>query len=541
MTVSPSSPAASASRSSASAFRADLQAGFLVFLIALPLSLGISMASGCPPVAGVLSAIVGGMVASFLGSAKLTIKGPAAGLIVIVLGAVTELGMGDPALGYRRMLAVGVVAGVVQIALSLLRAGTLGTLMPPMVVHGMLAAIGIIIISKQSHFLLGVPVPGKEPLEQLAAIPHSISVANWTIAAIGLLSLAVLIAFPRLPFSWAKKTPAPLIVLLVTIPLGLWLRLDTQHTVHIASHDDVVGPSFLVSLPSHLLGAITRPDFSVITSVTSIKYVVMFALVGSIESLLTVAAVDSLDPAKQASDLNHDLRAVGVANVLSALVGGLPMISEVVRSKANLDAGATSPRANFFHGLFLLGFVWLLPEVLREIPLTALAAMLVLVGYRLASPSEFGHAFAVGREQLGYFVVTMLVTLATDLLMGVAAGLLLKLVVHVVRGVRMSALFTAKVHAETVGDDYVVRVEDAAIFSNFLSLRRQITHPPAGAKRVVVDFSSASVVDHTTQVRLRQVADEWHEAELVIRGLERHVAVSSHEHAARVSVRPPAA
>lgn len=527
-----------APKTAAEAFRADVLAGFLVFLIALPLSLGISMASGCPPIAGVLTAMVGGMVCSFLGSAKLTIKGPAAGLIVIVLGAVTELGAGDPTLGYKRMLAVGVVAGVLQIVLSVMRAGTLGTLMPPMVVHGMLAAIGVIIISKQAHVLVGVRPTVKEPLELLAAIPHSIATANWTISAIGLLALGIMVIFPRLPFAWIKKVPAQLVVLLVTIPLGLALQIEREHVIHIASHADTIGPSFLVQLPSHLVGALTLPDFSVITSATSIKYIVMFTLVGSIEALLTVAAIDSLDPAKQASDLNKDLRALGIGNVVSAMIGGLPMISEVVRSKANLDAGATSPRANFFHGFFLLAFVALLPMVLREIPLTALAAMLIFVGYRLASPSEFGHAFAVGKEQLAYFVVTMVVTLATDLLIGVATGLVLKMAVQVIRGVKLHALFKVHVHSETVGQDYIVHVEDAAIFTNFLSLRNQITHPPAGVKRVVVDFSRARVVDHTTQVRLRQVADEWHEAELVIRGLDDHTPVSGHEHAARVSTRP---
>lgn len=516
------------------ALRADIVAGFLVFLIALPLSLGIAMASGAPPVAGLLTAMVGGLLSSFVGSAKLTIKGPAAGLIVIVLGAVTELGQGDPALGYRRMLAVGVVAAAVQIGLAFARAGTLGTLMPPMVVHGMLAAIGVIIISKQTHVLLGASVTAKEPLELLAAIPHSIAVSNWVVAAIGLLALAIVVAFPKLPFAWAKKVPPQLVVLMVTIPLGLAIGFGSGRHMHWGHRDFALNASLLVRLPDSLLGALVFPDFSVIFSAASLKYVAMFAIVGSIESLLTVAAVDSLDPDKHASDLNKDLLAVGIGNLVAALIGGLPMISEVVRSKANLDAGARSPRANFFHGAFLLLFVALLPMVLQRIPLTALAAMLVFVGFRLASPTEFKHALEVGREQLAFFVVTMVVTLATDLLIGVAVGLLLNLVVQLARGVSVRALFRARIETERNGDTYLVRMRDAAVFTNFLSLRRVLVERPEGVTRVVVDFSESSVLDHTTQVRLQQLADEWADCELSVTGLESHRATSDHEFAERI-------
>ena len=409
----------------------DLTSGFFVFLIALPLCLGIAMASGFPPIAGIMTAVVGGLISTFLGSSALTIKGPAAGLIVIAIGAVTELGGGDPMTGYKRALAVGVIAALIQIVFSLFRAATLGIAMSPSVVHGMLSAIGVIIIAKQAHTMVGVKPESKGVLDLLAEIPHSLAHANPEIAAIGLLSLAILFGLPLIKKPWAKKVPAPIIVLLVTVPLGFLFDLDHSHTYSFSGHVYNLGPEYLVQLPGNVLNALTMPDFSMISSPVTWKYVMMFALVGSIESVLSVLAVDAMDPKKRASNLNKDLFAVGIGNLICGLIGGLPMISEIVRSKANIDAEARTGWSNFFHGLFLLLFVALIPGMLHRIPLAALAAMLVYTGFRLASPAEFKHVNALGKDQLFLFVVTLVTTLATDLLMGVGLGLVLKVVMHV--------------------------------------------------------------------------------------------------------------
>ncbi|MCA9682677.1 MAG: SulP family inorganic anion transporter, partial [Myxococcales bacterium] len=431
MTTAPSTPKNSAPPRS---IGKDFVAGFLVFLIALPLCLGIAMASGFPPVAGVLTAIVGGVVVNFLGSAQLTIKGPAAGLIVIAIGAVTELGQGDMAAGYRYALAVGVVAAIIQIIFALVRAATAGGAMPTSVVHGMLAAIGVIIISKQAHTSLGVAPAAKGPLPLLAEIPHSVVHANPEIAAIGLLSLIILFGWGPLKkkLTMLAKIPPQIVVLVVAVILGFAFDLEHEHYYRMFDGEFKIGPDYLVHLPGSLLDAIAFPDFSQITSATSIKYIVMFALVGSIESVLSTIAVDTLDPAKRASDLNRDLLVVGVGNLIAACIGGLPMISEIVRSKANIDAGATSRFANFFHGLLLLAFVALLPMVLQHVPLAALAAMLVYTGTMLASPKEFKHMGELGKDQLLLFLVTLFMTLATDLLVGVATGFALKVVMHLV-------------------------------------------------------------------------------------------------------------
>ena len=512
----------------------DLISGFLVFLIALPLCLGISMASGVPPISGVLTAIVGGVVVSFLGSARLTIKGPAAGLIVIVLGAVTELGQGNLADGYHRALAVGVVAGLVQILFALTRVGVVGSLMPTAVVHGMLAAIGVIIMSKQAHTVMGVTPASKEPLHLLAEIPHSLGALNPEVLVIGLVSLLILFGMPMLRSKLARKIPAPMLVLAAAIPLGFFFDLDHQHLYKWWSHNYEVGPKYLIQLPASLLASLAYPDFSMIGTWTSIKYIIMYALVGSIESLLSVTAVDSLDPERRASDLNRDLLATGVGNTIAAAIGGLPMISEIVRSKANIDNGAQSRWSNFFHGSLLLASLLLIPGLLHHIPMAALAAMLIYTGTRLASPKEFKHSYHIGPEQLLIFVTTMMVTLATDLLIGVGAGLLLKIALHVKNGAPISSLFKSEIEESRNGGRWRLTVHDAAIFTNFLGLQRKLANVPAGVERVEVDFANAAVVDHTVLHKLHAIADEWPVGRtLAIIGLENHDAMSAHQLASR--------
>ncbi len=513
----------------------DLVAGFLVFLIALPLCLGIAMASGFPPVAGVLTAIVGGVVVNFLGSARLTIKGPAAGLIVIVLGAVQELGQGDPVAGYRYALAIGVVAAAVQIVLALIRAASAGAAMPTSVVHGMLAAIGVIIISKQTHTSLGVAPEAEEPLGLLAEIPHSIANANPEIALIGLVSLVVLFGTPFLvkKVDKLKKVPPQLLVLIAAVALGFGFDLEHAHFYTMFGSDYQVGPEYLVNLPGSLLDAVAFPDFSQITSATSIKYIAMFALVGSIESTLSVIAVDSLDPAKRPSDLNRDLLVVGVGNLIASAIGGLPMISEIVRSKANIDAGAQSRFANFFHGLFLLAFVAMLPMVLKTIPLAALAAMLVFTGFRLASPHEFKHMHELGADQLFLFLSTMIMTLATDLLIGVATGLALKILLHLVRGMPLRALLRAEFGVQKTERELWIVARDAATFRSLMPMRRVLAELPPQIERVVIDLRGAKLVDHTFLERLEQMSEEWEGAKLELLGLEQFKAASQHPMAAR--------
>jgi MFS superfamily sulfate permease-like transporter len=520
----------------------DVLAGFLVFLIALPLCLGIAMASGFPPVAGILTAIVGGLVVSPIMGAPLTIKGPAAGLIVIVVGAVTELGEGDAALGYRRTLACIVVAGILQVGLGLVRAGRIADFFPSSVVHGMLAAIGVIIFAKQIHVMLGVTPHGHEPLELISEIPSSLRNLNPEIALIGALGIAILFALPWIKHPFVKKVPPPLVVLAVAVPLGLLFDLDHAHTYTFAHSEYEIAPRFLVTLPSSLLSAITLPDWSAIGTGTAIRYVVMLTLVGSIESLLSARAIDQLDTRKLKSDYDRDLFAVGIGNTLSGLIGGLPMIAEIVRSSANLSAGARSRWANFAHGAFLLVFVAFVPFLIHRIPLAALAAMLVFTGYRLASPGELVKTYKIGREQLTVFLVTTVGCIAVDLLVGVALGIVTKLLIELALGAGVKHLLEVAVDREEAGGTTYLTLRSAGIFTNYLSLKAIILE--AGKKgSVVLDISKSPLVDHTTMERLHDLVGEFqHEGKTFrIDEGQRLAKLSEHPMAVRRSVLPPPA
>lgn len=528
------------SKAAKSTLSSDALSGFLVFLIALPLCLGIAMASGFPPVAGVLTAIVGGLLGPLLGSARLTIKGPAAGLIVIALGAVTELGEGDPMLGYKRALAVGVMAAAIQIVFALTRVAKLGLMAPPSVVHGMLAAIGVIIFAKQAHVVMGVTPEAKKPLALLGEIPWSLLRDNPEVLAIGAVSLVILFGWPALSarVKALAKVPPQLVVLLVAVPMGLVFRMDTPHDYSLFGREFHLGPEFLLALPSNLLDAIAFPDFSVAFSAVSLKYVVMFALVGSLESILSTLAVDALDPEKRPSNLDRDLLMAGVGNLAVAFIGGLPMISEIVRSKANIDAGAKSGWSNFFHGLFLLVFVASIPGLLHYIPLAALAAMLVYTGTRLASPKEVMHAKHLGLDQLVIFGTTLVVTLAVDLLVGIAVGIVLKIAIHAFRARSLTALFRTRVAAERCDETLVVRIVGPATFLSILKVRTALADAADPAvERVVLDLTDATVVDHTFLERLYGIIGEIPGTTLELRGDAHLAAVSAHPHAARRAVR----
>ncbi len=507
----------------------NLKSGFLISLIALPLCLGIAIASSFPPIAGLITAIVGGMVVSFLGSADLTIKGPAAGLIAILIASVADLGHGDLVLGYKRTLAVGVVAACLQIFFALFRMARFGRLMPPSVIHGMLAAIGVIIVSKQIHILFGASPHGKTPFELIAEIPDSVMSINPELAFIGVFTFCVILIMPFVPMKIIKSLPPALVALLVVVPLGLVWHLDNGHNYEFLGHTFAVGPKFLVDLPDNLLSSFVLPDFSIMAEAQAYKYVVMLALVGSIESVLTVIAVDAISSDKRKSDLDRDLFATGAGNLICSLIGGMPMISEVVRSKANIDNGATSKLSNFFHGAFLLIAITMLAPVIREIPLAALAAMLIVTGLRLAAPSQFSHAYKVGIDQLVIFVTTLMVTLATDLLMGVIAGLIFKLVIHLIRGVKPQNLISIYSTVERSNEKATIVVTGPVIFSNFLSLQKQVNGLLPEVQKVSIDLSRATLVDHTAISCLFSLREELGADKVEFFGLDKLQRLTKHE------------
>ena len=509
-------------------WRVDAVAGFLVFLLALPLSLGIAKASGFPAAMGVLTAMIGGIFVSIFAGSALTIKGPAAGLITICAGAVSELGALNIE-GYTGVqLACGaiVVMSLIQIIFGFLKFGSLSDFFPPSAVHGMLAAIGLIIFSKQIHVLLGIDpatLKGLEPIELFQMIPHSFANADQRVAFVGVISLIIIFGMPLLKGKLVKKIPAPMVVLVVTIPLAM--IMDFRHTE----------PAFdLVSIGNFWENIKFNASFAAIGTGVFWKYVVMFLFINSLESLLTVKAIDGLDPFKRESNSNKDLSALGAGNALSGLLGGLPMISEVARSSANVNFGGRTRWANFFHGLFLLIAMLLFIPVIEMIPNSALAALLIAVGYRLASPKEFFKTYKIGAEQLVIFVITILVTVSTDLLIGVGSGILVKFIFHILNGAPIKGLFNARYEFSENENDYSIAVKDAAIFSNLIGFKNMFKRIKPG-KRVIINFADARIVDHSFMEQLHHFEEEYHHGggAVSVIGFDHFQTMSSHPLAAR--------
>ena len=499
----------------------DMLSGFLVFLLALPLSLGIASASDFPPIYGLITAMVGGVIVSFLSGSALTIKGPAAGLIVIVAGSVAEFSKFAPSnvdasqYGWHLALGAVVVAGIFQVVFGLLKLGKLSDLFPLSAVHGMLAAIGIIIISKQVHVLLGfnpITAEGKpmvEPLELILEFKNTLMhiFAHKEVDIVGFTSLMIVFGWPLIPVPALKKIPSAVIVLLVAIPLGMYLELHNVADVKNAAGEIITkGYKPLLDFDKGLADIL-----GVNVSVEGLnhmgvflKYVIMFALVGSLEALLTVKAVDFLDPWKRKSDANKELIAVGIGNIVAGIIGGLPMISEVARSSANVSNGGKTRWANFFHGIFVLIFLIFAVYFSDLIPKTALAAMLIGVGWKLAHPREFGHMFTIGSDQFAIFIVTIVVTLATDLLVGIGAGILLKVFIHLVRGAKLKHIFQSMTQTE----DKTVFIKGAAVFSNFTKTKQKIIALGLD-KHVVVNVEACSFIDHSVMEALHLLGEEF--------------------------------
>jgi MFS superfamily sulfate permease-like transporter len=511
----------------------DLLSGFLVSLIALPLSLGIAGASNFPPITGVLTAIVGGIIVAFFTNSELTIKGPAAGLIVIVAGAVDELGRGDAVLGWHLALGAIVIAGIFQIVMGAFKVPRFADFFPLSAVHGMLAAIGIIIMSKQIHLAVGVApseLKGKGPLELLGMVPHSIMNMEYHIAIIGLVGLMIMFGWKYLSFSFFKKIPPALVVLIVAIGLGQFFHLF-EPTYR--DFKPLISPGeFTLSYNASFAGMSggMLPVF--------MKYVAMFLLVGSLESLLTVKAVDLLDPYKRRSDSSRDIAAIGGGNIIAGLLGGLPMISEVARSSANINNGGKTRWANLFHGIFLLVFVVAFAPIIKMVPVAALAAMLIFVGFRLASPKEFWHIYYIGKEQLIIFLVTIVATLSTDLLIGITIGILTKVIIQLSYGVKLSHIFDPKIVIDVEGDIYYVNVTRAAVFTNYLTLKGKLEKLPQG-KKIKVDFSEAPYVDHTVMENITRFKNAYVQAggKMELIGFENYQTLSDHPLAARKNQR----
>ena len=482
-------------------WRSDIQAGFFVFLIALPLSLGIAIGSGFPPSAGIITAVVGGLLVSRLNGSYIVINGPAGGLIVVMLAAVESLSDGDMMSGYRYTLAAVMITGLIQVIMGRYKLGSLSAFFPTPVVHGMLAAMGISIIARQTHVMLGAtPEPGSL-FSYIAQIPNSLINSTPEIATIGLISFGILLFWPLLNQTKLGKIPAPIVVLIIGMGLAQFFGIehDHYHFWQAELHEHLISPPFLVDIPTNISEYFFLPDFSKIGTVEFWIATITICMVASLESLLSATAAEKIDPYKRPTDLDADLSAVGMGNVVSGFLGGLPMIAEFVRSSANVEGGAKTGWANFFHGLILLVFVALFPHFIHNIPHASLAALLVFVGYRRATPQVFAQVLAIGKDQLFLFIVTILAVLASNLLVGVFFGVFVKLLLHLSRGVWVNNLFKIHFTITEVGNNVTVKIIGSALFSNFLPLKKAVDNIAPG-KNVTFDFSQGYLMDHSILV-----------------------------------------
>jgi MFS superfamily sulfate permease-like transporter len=519
----------------------NLFSGFVVSLIALPLGLGLALASEAPPISGIIAAVVGGMVVAILGGSNVTIAGPGNGLVIVLLGAITTLGGGDMYQGYLFTLAAIVVSGALMMLLGFLKMGRLADFFPASAIEGMLAAIGLGILSKQFHIMVGNNEASGSIISLLGKIPSAIIAlfqnANMSMliaASIGIISLLIMVFYSKIRNPYFHLVPAPMWILILSIGFSYFF-VWTNAPYPMSSE-------YLVNIPDDAIRNLAFPDFSKVLQKDFILAVFAITLIASIESLLSIKAVDKLDPLSRRSNVNKDLKALGLATTLSGLVGGLNVVTVIARSSVNVNNGATNRSANFFHALFLVIFILLFQDQLRRIPLAALSAILVYTGYKLATPKTLHKIAKIGKEQIVIFLATLLSTLFTNLITGISVGILVTFIIHVLMN-KSVMLFLSHVSKPNVllfkekeidGGNFYVSIKYFCNFLNFYKLKNKLDVIPEN-ENVVLDFSLCNFVDHTAMEGIENYTDTFAKkgGSIEIIGLDKHGADSTHPFAIR--------
>ncbi|MCW5912721.1 MAG: SulP family inorganic anion transporter [Cyclobacteriaceae bacterium] len=467
----------------------DFPSSVVVFLVALPLCLGIALASGAPLFSGLMAGIVGGIVIGSLSGSSLSVSGPAAGLTSIVLVAIKDLGT------FEIFLFSVVVAGALQVILGLVRAGSIGHFFPVAVIKGMLAGIGLILILKQIPHAVGYDADfeGDESFFQqdgrntFSEIIESLNYISPGAVIISLISVLILVSWNSnflLRFRFFRIVPAPLIVVVVGIALNAIYK--------IISPDLVIGAQHLVSLPSYaesgLSAFFTFPDFSGWQNPKVYTTAITLAVVASLETLLSIEASDKMDPARRSTPLNRELQAQGIGNAVSGLLGGLPVTSVIVRSSANVNAGARTKASAISHGFILLLSVALIPQLLELIPLSCLAGILLVTGYKLTKPSAFVEMFRKGYAQFLPFVATVVAVLFTNLLLGVFLGIIVALIFILITNFKKAMILVSD------EERYLIKFTKDVTFLNKAALRQELATIPENAL-LVIDATQAGFVD----------------------------------------------
>jgi carbonic anhydrase len=490
----------------------NLFSGFVVSLIALPLGLGLAIASGAPPISGIIAAIVGGVVVSLIGGSKVTITGPGNGLVVVILSAITVLGNGDMYQGYLYTLAAIVLSGILLIVLGFLRMGALGDFFPSSAIQGMLAAIGIGIFAKQIHVMLGNLAAKGSIVELLIQVPEGVfkfittdNSSMFYAGLIGVVSLLIMVFYSKIRNRYFQLIPAPMWIVVLSVGLYYYFEMFSATAYPISK-------SLLIALPNDILSNFAFPDFGKVAQIEFIGAVISITLIASIESLLSIKAVDKLDPLKRRSNVNKDIRALGLATVISGFLGGLNVVTVIARSSVNVNNKGSNRSANFFHALFLVVFVLLFATELRKIPLSALAAILVFTGYKLAAPEKLIKVFNIGSEQLLIFIATLLVTISTSLIYGILVGIIITFIIHVIINKNiflfMKNVLKPNVLMFTEDGKYYVSVKNFSSFLNYTKLKSKLDQIPA-SQEAIVDFSLCDFVDHSVMENMNNYSETF--------------------------------
>ncbi|NBW27436.1 MAG: SulP family inorganic anion transporter [Flavobacteriaceae bacterium] len=474
-------------------FKSDFSAGLVVFLVALPLCLGIAMASGAPLFSGIISGIVGGVVVGYLSTSHLSVSGPAAGLTAIVLTAITDLGAFDI------FLTAVFIAGIIQFILGLIKAGSISNYFPTNVIEGMLAGIGVIIILKQIPHAFGYDKDFEGNLAFLqpdsentfSELFHLIGHVQVGSIIISSLSLFVLIAWTKFEFlKKIKLVPPALVAVIVSILLNEFFI--------ISGSDFSILNDNMVNLPvpnsfEEFKNIFILPNFSALLNTQVWIVGITIAVVASIETLLCIEASDRMDEQKRFTDTNIELKAQGIGNIISSLLGGLPMTSVVVRTSANHTAGAKSKLATIIHGLLLSVCVFSIPMILNKIPLSTLAAVLLLVGYKLANPKIIVYFWKKGKYQFIPFIATFVAVVLTDLLKGVALGIIIS-IIFVLKG-NLKRAYSFKKDEYIDGDIIHIHLAQEVSFLNKAAIKSTLSEIPENSK-VIIDATETLYIAH---------------------------------------------
>lgn len=475
--------------------KTDLLSGMVVFFVALPLCLGIALASGAPLFSGIISGIIGGIVVGFLSNSQLSVSGPAAGLTGIIMLAIPNLG------SYQLFLLAVILAGAMQIILGFLRAGTISNYIPTNVIEGMLTAIGIIIILKQLPHAIGYDADNegdfffledKTGHNTISAIVDAINFTHWGAVTIAVISLLIIIYWSKIPFL-KKLTNVPPAVVVVLIGI-----LINEIFKALGSNFAITQPEHLVNLPipksfDSFIGQFSSPDFSGIQNKKVWIVAVTIALVASIETLLCIEAADKLDPMKRYTNGNRELKAQGIGNILSGLIGGIPMTSVIVRSSANINAGAKTKISAIAHGVYLLIAVLAFPSLLNKIPLASLAAILIMVGYKLASPTVFTHIWKNGVYQFAPFIITVIAVVFIDLLKGVGIGLVVSIVFILVGNMEVACFLTKE--EDEQGTTIHLKLAQEVSFLNKAAIKKILSQLPQNVN-VIINAEQTVYIDY---------------------------------------------